>query len=249
MAVQGKLVPQDANDEPASALLEHIRERRRHLMAEGKIKAPKGGESVIYRGSDGGYYEKRIDAKGKESDPQEIEVPFEIPQSWEWSRLSSVFDLVRGKGIKRNEVYDQGYPCVRYGELYTTYREAILDVASYTTHEVFERSNKIGNDELLATLTGENNVDIGRTVINKAQKVIAYGGDLIALKGNYLYGDFTELCMNSPYINSQRTSAASGNIIVHLSAEKVGNFLIAVPPANEQIRIANQCRRLLERIR
>lgn len=53
MAVQGKLVPQDPNDEPASALLERIREQRRRLVAEGKIKAPKGGESVIYRASDG----------------------------------------------------------------------------------------------------------------------------------------------------------------------------------------------------
>ena len=59
MAVQGKLVPQDPNDEPAFVLLERIREERAKLIKQKKIKAPKGGESVIYRGSDGGYYEKR----------------------------------------------------------------------------------------------------------------------------------------------------------------------------------------------
>ena len=85
-------------------------------------------------------------------------------------------------------------------------------------------------------------------MVNKTKEEIAYGGDLLALKGNYIDGDFAELCMNSPYVNSQRTSAASGNIIVHLSAEKIGNFLIAVPPASEQIRIAGQCRKLLESI-
>ena len=89
MAVQGKLVPQDPAEEPASALLERIREERRKLIAEGKLKAPKGGESVIYRASDGSHYEKRVDAKGRESEPVCIddEIPFEIPDTWEWARL------------------------------------------------------------------------------------------------------------------------------------------------------------------
>ncbi len=92
MAVQGKLVPQDPADEPASVLLERIRGQRRQLIAEKKMKAPKGGESVIYTGSDGRRYEKRIDSKGRESDPTciEDEIPFEIPDSWEWVRLGSI---------------------------------------------------------------------------------------------------------------------------------------------------------------
>ena len=65
MAVEGKLVPQDPNDEPASVLLERIREEKQRLIAEGKAKFPKGGESIIYIGSDGSPYEKRIDAKGR----------------------------------------------------------------------------------------------------------------------------------------------------------------------------------------
>ena len=92
MAVQGKLVPQDPSDEPASELLKRIRGQRRELVAEKKMKAPKGGESVIFRGSDGRRYEKRIDSKGRESDPTciEDEIPFEIPDSWEWVRLGSI---------------------------------------------------------------------------------------------------------------------------------------------------------------
>ena len=64
MAVEGKLVPQDAANEPASELLERIREEKHKLIAEGKAKFPKGGESVICIGSDGFPHEKRVDAKG-----------------------------------------------------------------------------------------------------------------------------------------------------------------------------------------
>lgn len=92
LAVEGKLVPQNPNDEPASMLLERIREQKRQLIAEGKAKFPKGGESVIFIGSDGLPYEKRVDAKGRESEPLCIadEVPFEVPEGWCWARLEQV---------------------------------------------------------------------------------------------------------------------------------------------------------------
>ena len=105
MAVQGKLVPQDPADEPASVLLERIREQRRKLIAEKKIKAPKGGELVIYTGSDGRRYEKRVDAKGRESEPVciEDEIPFEIPDGWKWARLSSIASFGGGKTPSTND--------------------------------------------------------------------------------------------------------------------------------------------------
>lgn len=69
MAVQGTLVPQDPSDEPASVLLERIREKRAELIKKKKIKAPKGGESVIYRAEDGSYYEKRATPGGVSPSP------------------------------------------------------------------------------------------------------------------------------------------------------------------------------------
>ena len=87
MAVEGKLAPQDSSDEPASALLERIREERAKLIKEKKIKTPKGGESVIYLGSDGRRYEKR--GKG-EPVCIDDEIPFDIPKGWEWARFESV---------------------------------------------------------------------------------------------------------------------------------------------------------------
>ncbi len=98
MAVQGKLVPQDPSDEPASVLLERTRTERAQLIKEKKIKAPKGGESMIYLGSDGSRYEKR--SKG-EPVCIDDEIPFDIPEGWEWARLEGITTYIqRGKSPK-----------------------------------------------------------------------------------------------------------------------------------------------------
>ena len=239
LAVRGGLAPQNPADEPAGVLLERIRGRRRQLVAEGKMKAPRGGESVIFAGSDGRRYEKRVDARGRESDPVciEDEIPFEIPEGWEWARLESICELVRGSGIKRSDIAVEGLPCVRYGELYTTYETSITTVASYTSEAVFNVSKKIEPGEVLITLTGENNIDIGRAVFNATEDTLAFGGDLLALKGQNIRGDYLAAAINSSAVGSQRTRASTGNIIVHLSAAKACRFLIPVPPLQEQGRI------------
>ena len=89
-AIQGKLVPQDPNDEPASVLLEKIRQEKERLIKEKKIKRDKNA-SIIYRGEDNSYYEKIL-ATGEVKCIDE-EIPFEIPQGWEWCRVSSLFQI------------------------------------------------------------------------------------------------------------------------------------------------------------
>ena len=107
-AIQGKLVPQDPNDEPTSVLLERIRAEKARLVKEKKIKKDKN-ESIIYRGDDNSYYEKFL-ATGEVKCIDE-EIPFEIPSSWEWTRIGNIFNHTSGKqqssSNKRNttEVY------------------------------------------------------------------------------------------------------------------------------------------------
>ena len=89
-AIQGKLVPQDPNDEPASVLLEKIRQEKERLIKEKKIKRDKNA-SIIYRGEDNSYYEKIL-ATGEVKCIDE-EIPFEVPKGWEWCRVSSLFQI------------------------------------------------------------------------------------------------------------------------------------------------------------
>ena len=89
-AIQGKLVPQDPNDEPASVLLERIREEKARLVEEKKIKKEKN-PSVIFKGEDNSYYEK-FTLSGEVKCIDE-EIPFEIPNGWEWARISNIFQI------------------------------------------------------------------------------------------------------------------------------------------------------------
>lgn len=103
-AIQGKLVPQDPNDEPASVLLERIRAEKARLVKEKKIKKDKN-ESIIYRGEDNSYYEKFLATREVKCIDEEI--PFEIPATWEWCRLLSIVSLL-GDGIHGTPEYSEG---------------------------------------------------------------------------------------------------------------------------------------------
>ncbi|MBD9298333.1 MAG: restriction endonuclease subunit S [Prevotella sp.] len=104
-AIQGKLVPQDPNDEPASVLLDKIRQEKERLIKEKKIKRDKNA-SIIYRGEDNSYYEKML-ATGEVKCIDE-EVPFEIPQGWEWERIGNLFETTSGSTpLSRNPDYYQ----------------------------------------------------------------------------------------------------------------------------------------------
>ena len=86
LAIRGKLVPQNSDDEPASVLLEHIRAEKEELIKQGKIKRDKK-ESIIFKGEDNSYYEKLPDGKENCIDEQ---LPFELPDGWKWCNLSMI---------------------------------------------------------------------------------------------------------------------------------------------------------------
>ena len=236
MAVQGKLVPQDPNDEPASVLLERIRKEKEQLIKEGKIKKEKN-PSYIFRGTDNLPYEK----VGK-NEPVCIadEVPFDIPDSWEWARVSSLGSIVRGNGIKRTEIVESGKPCVRYGELYTTYHTSFTQAVSFVPEELFDRCKHFSFGDILMTLTGENKPDIAKAVAYLGNDEIAAGGDLAYWTAHGMNPLYLTYLMASTYVVGRKVNLATGDIIVHISGDKLGTILIPIPPLSEQQRIVDK---------
>ena len=232
MAVQGKLVPQDPNDEPASVLLERIRTEKEQLIKEKKIKREKN-PSVIFKGADNTPYEKIGDEVRSLAD----EVPFDIPDSWEWVRIRSLGEIVRGSGIKRNETVQQGLPCVRYGELYTTYQTSFTSAVSFIAPDLYEKCKHFSYGDVLMTLTGENKPDIAKAVAYLGTEPIAASGDLAFWTQHGMNPLFLSYIMVSPYIIARKVALATGDIIVHISGDKLGTILLPVPPLAEQERI------------
>ena len=237
-AVQGKLVPQDPSDEPAEALLERIRAEKQRLIKEGKIKKDKH-ESVIFR-RDNSHYEKR----GSEEVCIDDEIPFEIPDGWAWCRASSLGTMIRGRGIKRTETVSQGCPCIRYGEIYTTYETSFDSAVSFVPETLDKDCLHFSSGDVVFTLTGENKVDIAKTVAFLGDGQIAAGGDLAFWTHHGMNPLYLVYYMASPYCIELKRRTATGDIIVHISTSKVGDFLVPVPPINEQNRIVSAIEQL-----
>lgn len=227
-AIEGRLVPQDPNDEPVSVLLEKIREEKKQLVKEGKLKKKDLEEIPI----------------------SEDEIPFEIPDSWEWCRLGDIGIFERGNGIKRDETFESGYPCVRYGEMYTKYKYAPTfdKTVSFTSESVFEKCRKAHKGDLFMALTGENKQDISLAAQYVGEEEIAVGGDLCHFTILEAYALYFVYLINSTYFSGKKELLATGDIIVHISTDKLASIPIPLPPLAEQKRIVAKIEELLQKI-
>lgn len=221
-AMQGKLTEQLEGDSSVDELLEAIRQEKEELIAQKKIKKEKASPDI-----------------------EEEEIPFDIPENWRWVRLGNVGTLTRGNGIKRNEVTEVGFPCVRYGELYTTYKTKFDVAVSHTSKEIFNKSQKVHTNDILMALTGENNFDIALALAYLGEEVIAMGGDLTRWSNHHMNPLYLVYVMNSSYAIHKKSEMAKGDIIVHISNDKLATILLPIPPIEEQNRIVERLEALL----
>ena len=227
-AVQGKLVPQIASEGNARDLLEEIRKEKGESLP--LASALKRSSATPSAGSNA--------ARNARFAPiTEDEIPFEIPENWCWCRLGEVGDFVRGSGIKRDETTNIGLPCVRYGEMYTTYKIKFSKTKSFTSKDVFEKCHKIHTNDILMALTGENKWDIALAATYEGTEELAMGGDLCKFTPINCNSLFLVYLINSPYGIEYKRNTSTGDIIVHTSTTKLGNLLIPLPPLAEQKRI------------
>ena len=225
-AIEGKLVPQDSNDEPASVLLDRIRKEKQNLIAEGKIKKDKN-ESIIYR-RDNSYYEKL----GKNEICIDELIPFDIPHNWTWIRLSSIANTFGGYAFKSTEYTNTGVRVIRISDFDNN---GILD-GEYKYYYEEESLNKylLKENDILLCMTGGT---VGKTCVNN-RKTKQYLNQRVASIRTYdlIYYRYVYKVITSNYIqciiNKSKTSTND-----NISMDTINDFLIPLPPYNEQVRI------------
>ena len=241
-AIQGKLVSQDPNDEPASVLLERIRAEKAKLVKEKKIKKDKN-ESIIYRGDDNSYYEKFI-ATGEVKCIDE-EIPFEIPQGWEWERLGNITTIKGGKRIPVGmnlSTIDTGHKYIRVADMKN--HSIKNDDIHYITDEIYEKIKAyiISKDDLYITVAGTiGNVGIVPEEFNNAN--LTENADKIEIYALCkLYLLYTLL---SDVVQEQIRECTTKVGQPKLAIIRIQNFLIPIAPLAEQKRISNRIEVLL----
>ena len=232
-AIQGKLVPQDPNDEPASVLLEKIRQEKERLIKEKKIKRDKNA-SIIFRGEDNSYYEKIL-ATGEVRCIDE-EIPFEIPQGWEWCRLNNYSDVRDGTHDTPQYVFS-GYPLITskdfIGGKFDFSKTKYIDENTFI--EINKRSNvQIG--DILFSMIGGN---IGSMILITKENYFDMAIKNVALFKQYIYNDiiikYLYFYLQSQVVNIRNTAFGGAQSFVPLNMLR--NYLMPIPPLNEQKKI------------
>ena len=226
-AIQGKLVPQDPNDEPASVLLERIRVEKARLVKEKKIKRDKN-ESIIFRGEDNSYYEKLADGTVHCIDS---EIPFEIPHGWKWCRLGYLFSHNTGKAL--NGTGGKGTP-----------------------HKYLTTSNVYWNsfDFTKIKVMNFTDAELDKCTISKGDLLVCEGGDIgraaiwtydydICIQ-NHIHRLRAYISVNTEFFlyvfllyKGLGVIGGKGIGIQGLSSGALHNILLPIPPIKEQFRI------------
>ena len=223
LAIRGKLVPQDPNDEPASVLLERIRAEKEELIKQGKIKRDKK-ESIIFRGDDNSYYEKI----GNKVNCIDEEIPFELSEGWAFIRLKTAWELISGRDLSPSEYNDKndGIPYITGA---SNFRNGHISLVRWTTvPQVITRRG-----DLLLTCKGT----IGEIAHNNFGEA-HIARQIMAIRNIYsLNVDFLTLCIE--YSMTKIKQAAKG-LIPGISREDILNLVIPIPPTKEQENICNK---------
>ena len=229
-AIQGKLVPQDPNDEPASVLLERIKEEKAKLFKEGKLKKKDLVDSVIFKGEDNKYYEKI----GSQVSCIEGEIPFEVPLNWCWARMGSIGDWGSGSTPQRGNpaYYGGNILWLKTGELNNS---VVYDTEEKITEKALKecslRLNKVG--DVLIAMYGAT---IGKVAIAGCEMTTnqaCCGCTPYQIYNKYL---FHFLIASKDTFIKKGEGGAQPNI----SREKLIHHLIPVPPIQEQYRIVEK---------
>ncbi len=232
-AIQGKLVPQDPNDEPASVLLERIRAEKARLVKEKKIKKDKN-ESYIYRGEDNSYYEKFL-ATG-EVKCIDDDIPFDIPESWEWERWGNISQSIQ---------YGYNAPALPSGDI------RMVRISDIQDNKVLWNTVPFCNiptNEIDTYLLSPNDILFARTggtvgksfLVEETPVESIYAGYLIRTRySKLLCPKYLKYFMESPLYWEQLKNGTVATAQPNCNGKTLGHMLLPIPPEKEQQRIVD----------
>ena len=222
-AIEGRLVPQDPNDEPASALLARIRKEKERLVKEGKLK------------------KKDLEVKPISED----EIPFEIPESWEWCRVGDI--IYPPKYGTSNKSSLQGEVAVlRMGNIQDG--EIVFDKLVFSNNKADNDKYNLIAGDLLFNRTNSAEL-VGKTGIYRGQQKAIYAGYLILLRPIGTISDYLNYVLGSSYARSYCKEVKTiGVQQCNINAEKISTFVISLPPLAEQKRIVAKIEELLPKV-
>lgn len=227
LAMRGKLVPQDPNDEPASVLLEKIKTEKAELIKEKKIKQTKALPAIT-----------------------DDEKPFDIPDSWEWVRLGDIFDITSSKRVMKSEWKEEGIPFYRAREIVSIKNHQKLKDPIFISKDTYEEKLKVSGrpqvDDILLTGVGTLGIPY---VVSTNKDFYFKDGNIIWLRNiKKINPDFISYYVQSPYmlkiINNGR-----GTTVATLTIVRAKSLLVPLPPLSEQSRIAAKIAQLFALLR
>ena len=243
-AIQGKLVPQDKNDEPASVLLERIRAEKKAQLGKKYV------ESYIYKGDDNCYYEK----VGK-NEPVLLEnLPFDIPDSWCWARF---IDIVSFENGDRSNKYPVEENYVPFGIPFWGAKDIINNKLTptnnlrYISQAKFDElgNGKLQNNDFVCLLRGA----VGKWASFETNETITTGfinAQMVIIRPqSKSFTEWLKVYFSSPLFSQLCENFTSGTAVAQMSAKDLSKFYVPIPPYNEQIRIYNQIEIALDKLK
>ena len=226
LAIRGKLVPQDPNDEPASVLLERVRAEKEELIKQGKIKRDKK-ESVIFKGDDNSYYRLTADNKSNI-----IDIPFDIPDNWEWCNLSMIGSTNIGLTYKPVDIVADGTMVLRSSNIIN----GKIDLSDLVRVNSTIRENQYiqENDILICARNGSKAL-VGKCAIyENANEKASFGAFMAVYRSRFF--KYVYYFLNSEFFRNTFSNDDSKQIN-QLTQDMIKNTTIPLPPFAEQKRI------------
>ena len=233
-AIQGRLVPQYPTDEPASVLLQRIKEEKQRLVKEGKLKKKDVVDSTIFRGDDNKYFEK----KGKETREITDEIPFDIPNSWQWCRVKQILDIGSARRVHQKDWRSTGIPFYRAREIGKLAEYGNVNNELFIDYELYKEFSTSGvpmPGDLMVTAVGT----LGKVYVVKDGDLFYYkDGSVLCINNRYnLNPLYLKYVIGSPMFINQFVGESQGTTVATLTMVRFNDYLMPIPPLREQERI------------